>query len=671
MLLKTSFCEYFNATLYRKNLTRFWPLWAAPAFIGAMIPLALLTQMLRYGNDMNSLELTAAYYEVVTYALPIISLCYALLVAAAVWSYLFNSRSVGMMHTLPLRREGHFVTALLSGMTMLLIPYVVTGALCVAIFGAFGVFNPLGLLVTVLSVMGESLFYFASATLVVFVTGNTVAMPVLYLIFHFLASVMDALVGTVANGFIFGMDSSYTGAVEFLSPTLYLMRHVSCGREYREVFTPDPLHGYETEYGIGRIENVLEKVWLNGGGVILVYTLVGLVMLWLAWLLYRRHRSESAGDVVAVGWMKPVFLWGVTVCGALAGGLALYAFFWIAFQNGNYFELIPYTVFTAIAGIISYYAATMLLRKSLAVFRNSWRGVALTVALSVVACCVMHFDLFGVEQRVPQLDRVASVTLRAGGNSYNLDPEEDAAVIKQLQAVHAAIVADEDYILGTQDDWRHDAIMNETTASAYNSVQIQYFMKDGTTVSRRYSVPMKAERIARGDTYDAMLDALINGDALKARRFHLDDDATVSGGHIYLDVGENVGGTSFGNREAQRIHEAVRRDVAAGTCGSHRWFGEDYSERYAMNLELEFQRQRTLENGQNSNYHDYINVFVYPEMTHTILALRELGLVNDSNLVTHAQLDEENRQRELKEMALAESTSVAVVYGADTQAYVG
>ena len=125
---------FFNRTLFRKNLTRFWPLWAAPSFVGALFPLAALTNMLRNPHwNLTALQLTASYYEIVSYALPIISLCYAILVAVAVWSYLFNARSVGLMHTLPIRREGLFLTGIVSGMAMMLIPYVITGALAILV----------------------------------------------------------------------------------------------------------------------------------------------------------------------------------------------------------------------------------------------------------------------------------------------------------------------------------------------------------------------------------------------------------------------------------------------------------------------------------------------------------------------------------------------------------
>ena len=47
MQSKTSF---FNGTLFRKNLTRFWPLWGLASFLAALFPLALLVKVLRDGT---------------------------------------------------------------------------------------------------------------------------------------------------------------------------------------------------------------------------------------------------------------------------------------------------------------------------------------------------------------------------------------------------------------------------------------------------------------------------------------------------------------------------------------------------------------------------------------------------------------------------------------------
>ena len=48
-------------------------------------------------------------------------------------------------------------------------------------------------------------------------------------------------------------------------------------------------------------------------------------MLVFSWFLYTRRASESAGDPVAFDWARPIFRYGVALCGGLALGLGLFA----------------------------------------------------------------------------------------------------------------------------------------------------------------------------------------------------------------------------------------------------------------------------------------------------------------------------------------------------------
>ena len=59
----------FNSTLFKKNLSRYWPLWGLGSFGGAMFPLAMLVNLLHGGFQLWSpLETTEAYYTVLSYA---------------------------------------------------------------------------------------------------------------------------------------------------------------------------------------------------------------------------------------------------------------------------------------------------------------------------------------------------------------------------------------------------------------------------------------------------------------------------------------------------------------------------------------------------------------------------------------------------------------------------
>ena len=615
----------FNGTLFRKNLSRFWPLWGLASFVGALFPLALFLQLVRAHTRILPLEMTEVYYAAVSWVLPAVSLFYAALCAMTVWSYLYSARSVSLMHTLPIRRRGIFFTNFLSGMAMMLIPYAVTGVLCILVSLYANAFDPAGLGITILAVMGESFFYFASATFVAFVTGNIFALPALYFLLHFLAVLADFLVSSFAQGFLFGFNSGYTGVVEFLSPTVYLTHYLDVSREYTETMTQS-----------GYTDQILSAVTLEKGWLIAVYALVGVVLTALAYGAYRRRHSESAGDVMAVRWLRPVFRWGITALAGTLGGLVLYELFWRSFQYSATYEALPMAVCVTVAGIIGYYAASMLLAKSLRVFRGSWKSLLAVVALSCAFCATLHFDLLGIESRIPALDQMKQLELRVQGNSYTLYPGQDDALIEQVRALHQAVTADEAYIREmSEGPWPEGA----EDVSYGNPLQLVYTLRTGATVERYYSLAITRDRLARSDTYDALLDALVGNETMKQKRLHLGGDGyTPDGGSVYVETQGQ--GYDLGSREAQAILNAVAQDAAVGTWGDPDWFGSSDGDNYALNLDLSFTRQE-----KNNTYNDWITITVRPSMTYTTACLLELGLVTEEDLVTWARLYPERYEK--------------------------
>lgn len=639
----------FNGTLFRKNLTRFWPLWGLASFIGALFPLAVLLDMVHRGRTaFTAAQFTQMYYEVVS-AVPVIDLVYAALCAMAVWSYLYNARSVGLMHTLPIRREGLFLTNFLSGLSMTLIPYAVTGTLCVIVSLCGGAFDAKGLAVTVLAVLGESFFYFSSATFVAFITGNAFAMPPLYALLHFLAVLLDWLISSFAQGFIFGFSTSYTGVVEWLSPTVYLAHNIQPLGTYEEV-TQAYASGTYTEHVLTSVE--LENFWLVG-----VYALVGLVLALLALALYRRRRSETAGDVVAVGWLRPVFRYGVAGLCALLGGQLLYSLFWYGFQQGNYYDTLPMVVCLLAAGTIGYYGASMLLAKSLKVFRGSWKGLAVVLAGCALVCCVLHFDLLGVADRVPEAGQLQTLEVRTADNSYTLTPEQDRDLVEQVRTLHQAVVADEAYIREMESLQYSTLSEDEDPDTTFTGLSLTYVLKSGARVDRWYHLPITRDRLAQPGTYDHLLDQFVNSDAVKARRLHLNDSRwTPDGGSLYVEARNE--GYDLGSREASSILEAVGRDLDAGHWGEYDWFNVDNNGDYALSLDLSFAEL-------DDSGRDWISINISPEMAETVDCLQALGLVTDADLVTWHELYAESYTQDYEDAVYDTSDGETVaVFGA-------
>ena len=609
----------FNGTLFRKNLSRYWPLWGLASFGGAMFPLAMLLELLHNGfRFWSPLETRQAYYTVLSYGVPVISIVYAILCAMAVWSYLYNARSVGMMHTLPIRREGLFVTNVLSGLTMMAIPYAVTGVLLVLVTMLFGGFEPMGVLVTVLGVMGESLFFFGLATFCAFIVGNVFMLPALYGLLNFIAVLTDFMVNLLAQGFCFGLNSSYSGTVEWLSPVVYLVQKISPNSTYETQWVTDRLGGqrYET--------SVLTSVTLENGWLIAAYAAAGAALLGLAWLLYRRRRSESAGDVVAVGWMKPVFRYGCAAYSAILGGRLLYALFWESFQNGLYFTVLPMILCMIVGGAVGYYAASMLLAKTPRVFKTTWKGM-LAVALGCAALCgAMKCDLFGVVRRVPALDGIKTLQIYAADSNYYLTPGQDDALIEEVRALHQAIINDKDYAL-TAASAASEAYSgaDEEIPHAYTNVRFTYTLNSGLKVERQYDLYLARDRMAQDGTYDNLLDRLINSPEMRQKRIRRQD------GNFRLDtawINTRTGGTDLNSREVETILSAVARDAENGNWGVYDWFNsQDDADHYDMTVHVGYQME-------NHRY-DSIDISVREGMAETIQALKDLGLITDEDLV--------------------------------------
>lgn len=652
MRSKTS---YFNKTLFFKNLSRFWPLWGGASFLGALLPLALLAELLRHSLWLQNqrLSFTELYYSALCGMVPILCLLYAILCAMAVWGYLCSSRSVSLMHTLPIRREGLFCTGVLSGLAMMLIPYAVTGALCVLVSLAAGAFDPAGLFITILGVLGLSLFYFASATLAAFITGNIFAMPALYFLLHFLEPLLDGILSLLAQGFIFGLSTGYSGALEFLSPTVYLVNRL----EYDAV--REPVQNIDMYYGYSKTVSVT----LENGRLLAVYALAGAVLLALAYALYRRRNSERAGDVVSAAWMRPLFRYGLAALSALTGGQLLYGLFFGSGPMFSYsygmtrYRVLPLIVCMLLAGAIGYYAASMLLAKSLRVFRGSWKGLACIAAGVAAVCLALQLDLAGAASRVPEISEVREVSLRVAGNSYTFYPGEEDELLEQVRSLHRSVAEDRNYIINFGN--RDAGLPYEWDSEILTLI---YTLANGQTVRRYYRIPLTSERITRPETYDWRLDQLVNGAAMRAKRLHLGDRRYIpSGGHFYVQRSHE--GVSLSDREAAAILEAVGRDAAAGTWGTYAWFGRDNGGNYAMDLYLEF--RRPTEAGYNS--YENIDIVVRPGMTATVACLLELGLVSGEDLVTYAELYPEDYAGESAETAFWGD----VVYPEDAEVFIG
>ena len=622
MQSKTSF---FNRTLFRKNLSRYWPLWGFASFVGFLAPAALLVRVIQSGEtSVAPLRVREIYYYLVADAVPIVSIAYAILCAMAVWSYLYNARSVGMMHSLPIRREGLFLTNLLSGLAMMAIPYLVAGGLGTLLFACCGGFDAWGTLVTILAVIGQSVTFFGLATFCAFLTGNIFALPVLYFLLNFLAPLGDWLCNLFARGFLFGFTADYSGTVDFLCPMVYLTQRLYVNSEYETV------RDSALEY-----QNRLTSVTLENAWLIAAYAAAGLVFLTLAYLLYRRRESERAGDVVAVRIFRPVFRFGVAALSALLGGRLLYALLWESFQAGDTFTPVPLAVCLIVAGLIGYYAASMLLAKSLRVFRGSVVGALCLVAACAAFCAGMRYDLFGIERRIPDQNEITQLEIYLARNTYYLTPEDQPELLSGAQDLQRTLIAQKDLIRSNYETYRHGGSSSDPDAST--NIRYVYTLKNGATVERFYTVSFARSDLQTSGSYANVMDSFVNSPALRQARLRWGDpEFHVESGWFSIQDGDD--NFTLGTQECETLISALARDAENGNWGRYDWF-EDDGTAYAMDLSFDFYRDLIDERGTHYQSYDSIYITVRPEMTETKQALLDLNLATEQDFVTWQELN--------------------------------
>ena len=122
--------SFFNSTIYRKTMARYWPLWDLYGVIWVFcIPLFLMTS---YFNTLRwSQVVSRAQDELLSRAMELpdllefglfLSAGFGVLAAMAAFGYLYNNRSACTIHALPVRREALFWSNYLAGLSFLLLP---------------------------------------------------------------------------------------------------------------------------------------------------------------------------------------------------------------------------------------------------------------------------------------------------------------------------------------------------------------------------------------------------------------------------------------------------------------------------------------------------------------------------------------------------------------------
>ena len=444
--------SFFNPGLAKSLVKRFWPLmlvYLAVLLLSLPLQISSLIGRSWYAQRLNYEILRRASEGVVYSALA------ALFMAMAMFSHLYNKRDCGLINSLPLRRETTWLTACFTGLLPLLLCPVLTWLVSRLLFAGNENISAAALGTWLQCILLANLAFYGLAVFCAMLTGNILAVPALFLALNLAAYGLEGIVRGILDRVVYGYATG-TMLLSWLSPLMYMLSNVKAS------------DGLDDFYGPIDSSRVAFAE-LKGLPALTGYAMAGVVLLLLSLLLYRRRQMETAGDVLAVKPLRPIFRY----CASLCAALLLPSIFMDAMGSRLAgltltLVLIALMLLGAAAG---YYLAEMLLQKSFRVFRvRAWGILALW---AVLACLTLafEFDLFGYERRIPTAEEIAQVQIPSIGRSTD-DPEA-IALCRQL---HQCILDNKD----------HNENRENPDSGRY--LHLRYTLKDGRELQRLYQV---------------------------------------------------------------------------------------------------------------------------------------------------------------------------------------
>ena len=522
--------SFFDVGVFRKTVLRFWPIWAGYTFIWILLLPVSLLGLADAHSAVNVTSEVSNTIDTVAYWLCPLASCGA---AMAAFSHLYSDRAANFFASLPVRREAMFISCTAAALLPLIAGNVLTYLAALGVTVVIGASGG-SLLATWLGVVTlETIAFFGIAVLCAQLTGHIVIMPLLFVAVNVIGSALGSVAHVVPDKFCYGYVMNGRPWSDALSPLVSILMNVSM-----------------------KYDSIHETAHLEGWSWLIAYGVLGLVLLPISLVCYKRRAMEFSGDVVAIAPLRPVFKYVCAVAASLILGNLFFDVLGGYRGPDGLAAALMYSLCMAAGAFIGYFGAEMLLNKSFGVFaRRRFIGWAVVCVLGAVFVFGCELDVTGYETRVPEPAEVVNVKVRTYGADVVLDDDADIAAMIELH----------EYAVDNQENG--DGIF----------IELDYQLAGGGELKREYSLNSRDSFVA--DT----LNTIMNRPDIILERKYAPRSITagqVSIGEVYYrelsdaDTGM-VRSVELTSEEAAELYnECILPDMRDGVIGIIH-YGED------------------------------------------------------------------------------------------------
>lgn len=297
------------------------------------------------------------------------------------FGYIHSREKLDFFHSLPVKRGSWFVSVYLSGLIIVLLPYVICSALTIIVSAA-----DMGMSAQLAGRSAEAFLGGALAIFVIYSAGTFALM----------------LTGKTVTGLLAALTVI---AYPFITLTLLTALESVFYKTFWDEITPLSSRLADYLSPLGLFMTLLEA---SAAGRLSIAVLAAAVLMSAlftagAVLLYRIYPSEAAGTAIAFPVISPAVKVIICIPTALYISLMIKN---MMILDGNGW-LFPLTLLAAaiLCAVIDFIYTT-----DLRLLLKSWRSSLISVAGAMLILCFFQFDLSGYDTYIPEKSRVESIS---------------------------------------------------------------------------------------------------------------------------------------------------------------------------------------------------------------------------------------------------------------------
>lgn len=446
----------FSKALVKSDIKRYW--WVSVIYIVLtalfILPNAVMKDIgdihVRFDSDNGAL-----------------ALFFAFVLGGLLFSYLHRVNSVSFMNSIPVSRTTQYLSHILSGFILLIVPITVTS----------------------LVILFEELHY-----------GSGIQFCYKYFYTCLLYSACAFMLTTFTSVLSGNLISTYVFGGGFVALPSFILSMAN------EIFSKN-VYGF-VDYDEGIMQYIyimgIDEMWAKRS---VIYITIAVALFIISLVLYKLRNMENYGEVVAFKPLKPILMYFVAVCFGLFGYDSLY---YIHNRSLNF------TLGVLPLGVVALIAVFMLNQKSFS-FKGILKPIVIFAVCMGIVNVIFAFDLTGYERRIPDENNIISIdsfdrmgTIR-GYNSYDCGYTNNAPDYDDV--CYKGTITDKKDIVTMLKLHKYLVQRGEVSSESSNMTYItmNYTLNHNRKLSRGYFLsPEEMKSIYAIDSYKKIVFPIVN-----------------------------------------------------------------------------------------------------------------------------------------------------------------